>query len=102
MYRGWLLSALGIGVALGALFAAYPLWDVQVADWFYDHQAHEFPLATNYEWNMVRRFANWITYIHGSARACIGAFARSLPKRCGRSQAPPHYCARASALALRH
>jgi lipid A 4'-phosphatase len=63
MYQGWLLLTVAIGIALGTLFAAYPLWDVQVADWFYDHQAHEFPLATNYEWNIVRRFANWITYI---------------------------------------
>ena len=63
MSRGWILSSIALGIVLGALFAAFPLWDVQISDWFYDHQAHRFPLATNYDWNIVRRCANLVPYI---------------------------------------
>jgi lipid A 4'-phosphatase len=61
--RGWLLSSIALGVALGVLFAAYPLLDLQVADWFFDHEKAKFPLAINYEWNLVRRVANWIPFL---------------------------------------
>jgi len=61
--RGWLLSSIALGLALGILFAAYPLWDLQVAEWFFDPRAAKFPLSINYEWNVVRRFANWVPYL---------------------------------------
>jgi lipid A 4'-phosphatase len=61
--RGWLLSSIVLGLVLGALFAAYPLWDLQVADWFFDHEAAKFPLAINYQWNVVRRVANWVPFL---------------------------------------
>jgi len=61
--RGWLLSSIALGLALGALFAAYPLWDLQVADWFFDHERAKFPLAVNYQWNLVRRAANWVPFL---------------------------------------
>lgn len=63
MSRGWLLSSIALGLALGILFAAYPLWDLQVAEWFFDHRAAKFPLSINYEWNIVRRFANWVPFL---------------------------------------
>jgi lipid A 4'-phosphatase len=46
-----------------ALFAAYPLLDVKIADWFFDHEAGKFPLSINYELNLVRQFANWVPFL---------------------------------------
>jgi membrane-associated phospholipid phosphatase len=34
--------------------------DVEIAHWFFDDRAAKFPLAITYEWNLVRRIANWI------------------------------------------
>jgi hypothetical protein len=45
------------------LFAAYPLLDVEVAEWFFDHEAGKFPLSIDYDLNLVRRVANWIPFL---------------------------------------
>jgi lipid A 4'-phosphatase len=61
--RGFLLWSLALGLALGILFAAYPLLDLEVADWFFDHDAGKFPLSIDYSWNLVRRAANWVPFL---------------------------------------
>jgi lipid A 4'-phosphatase len=61
--RGIVLSFIALGVALGAMFAVFPSWDVRVAAWFFDPQSAKFPLAVSYEWNAVRRAANWLPYL---------------------------------------
>jgi hypothetical protein len=55
--RGFLLSFIALGLALAALFAVYPSWDMRVAEWFFDPQSAEFPVAVSHEWNVVRRAA---------------------------------------------
>jgi lipid A 4'-phosphatase len=45
------------------LFAAYPLLDLQVADWFFDHEKAKFPLSIKHDWNLVRRVANWVPFL---------------------------------------
>jgi lipid A 4'-phosphatase len=61
--RGFLLWSIALGLALGILFAAYPLLDVEIADWFFDHEAGKFPLSIDYELNLVRQFANWVPFL---------------------------------------
>jgi len=61
--RGWLLSSIALGIALGALFAAYPLWDLDVAELFFDPHSAKFPLAVDYSLNLVRRIANWVPFL---------------------------------------
>ena len=63
MSRGFLLWSIALGLALGILFAAYPLLDVEIADWFFDHEAGKFPLSIDYELNLVRQFANWVPFL---------------------------------------
>jgi hypothetical protein len=36
---------------------------LQVADWFFDHERAKFPLAVNYQWNLIRRVANWVPFL---------------------------------------
>jgi lipid A 4'-phosphatase len=61
--RSFLLWSIALGLALGVLFAAYPLLDVEVAEWFFDHEAGKFPLSIDYDLNLVRRVANWIPFL---------------------------------------
>jgi hypothetical protein len=61
--RGFLLSFIALGLALALLFTAYPSWEVQVAEWFFDPGSAKFPLAVDYEWNIVRRGANWVPFL---------------------------------------
>ena len=63
MSRGWLLSSIALGIALGALFAAFPLWDLDVAGLFFDPHSAKFPLAVDYSLNVVRRIANWVPFL---------------------------------------
>jgi membrane-associated PAP2 superfamily phosphatase len=58
-----LLSFIALGLALALLFAAYPAWDLRVAEWFFDPQSAKFPVAVSYEWNLVRRVANWVPFV---------------------------------------
>jgi len=61
--RFWLFAvASGLSaLALGIVFAVYPHLDIQVAAWFFDPDAAKFPLASDYEWNVVRRIANCLS-----------------------------------------
>ena len=63
MSRGWLLSSIALGIALGALFAAFPRWDLDVAGLFFDPHSAKFPLAVDYSLNLVRRIANWVPFL---------------------------------------
>jgi membrane-associated PAP2 superfamily phosphatase len=58
-----LLSFIAVGLALAALFAVYPSWDMRVAEWLFDPPSAEFPVAVSYEWNVVRRVANLVPYL---------------------------------------
>ena len=60
MSRVWLISLIGIASVTGILFAAYPLLDVQVVEWFFDHKTSNFPFAAAPQWNAVRSIASWI------------------------------------------
>jgi lipid A 4'-phosphatase len=61
--RGWLYASIAVGLCIGIVFAAFPALDLQVADWFFDHDAAKFPLATAGWSNLVRRIANWIPWL---------------------------------------
>ena len=63
MTRGWLLASAALGLVLGAVFAVYPLIDLEVAGLFFNDQAAKFPASTTYEWNLVRQIANWIPFL---------------------------------------
>ncbi len=63
MSRGFLLSFIALSAVLGVLFAAFPLWDLEVAQLFFDPERAKFPLSINYEWNLVRQAANWVPFL---------------------------------------
>lgn len=63
MSRGFLLSFIALSAVLGVLFAAFPLWDLEVARLFFDSERAKFPLSINYEWNLVRQAANWVPFL---------------------------------------
>ncbi|WP_431558752.1 phosphatase PAP2 family protein [Methyloceanibacter sp.] len=58
-----MFASVALGLISGILFAAYPLIDLEVARLFFDDRAAKFPLAITYEWNLVRRVANWIPFV---------------------------------------
>jgi len=61
--RGFLLSFIALGVALAVVFAACPIWDLEVAQYFFDPASAKFPLSIDYNWNRVRRAANWVPFL---------------------------------------
>jgi lipid A 4'-phosphatase len=61
--RGFLLGFIALGGVLAVLFAVFPLWDLEVAQVFFDPARARFPLAVTYEWNLVRRGANWVPFL---------------------------------------
>jgi membrane-associated phospholipid phosphatase len=61
--RGFLLSFIAISALLAVLFAMFPVWDLEVAQLFFDAERHRFPLSVAYEWNLVRQCANWIPFL---------------------------------------
>ena len=63
MSRGFLLSFIALSAVLGVLFAAFTLWDLEVAQLFFDPERAKFPLSINYEWNLVRQAANWVPFL---------------------------------------
>ena len=63
MSRGFLLGVIAFGGALAILFAIFPLWDLEVAQVFFDSERAGFPLSVTYEWNLVRQAANWVPFL---------------------------------------
>ena len=63
MIRRWLLAAAAAGVVAGVVFAAYPLIDIEIARWFFDGEAAQFPIARNADWLSIRKSLNWIPYL---------------------------------------
>ena len=63
MSRGFLLGFIALGGALAVLFAVFPLWDLEVAQVFFDRERARFPLSVAYEWNLVRQAANWVPFL---------------------------------------
>jgi len=61
--RRFLLSFIALSAVLGVLFAAFPLWDLEVARLFFDPERAKFPLSISYEWNLVRQAANWVPFL---------------------------------------
>jgi len=61
--RGFLLGFIALGGALAVLFAVFPLWDLEVAQIFFDPERARFPLSVTYEWNLVRQAANWVPFL---------------------------------------
>jgi membrane-associated PAP2 superfamily phosphatase len=61
--RGFLLGFIALGGALAVLFAVFPLWDLEVAQVFFDPERARFPLSVAYEWNLVRQAANWVPFL---------------------------------------
>ena len=64
MSRGFLLGFIALGGALAVLFAVFPLWDLEVAQIFFDPERARFPLSVTYEWNLVRQAANWVPFMN--------------------------------------
>jgi lipid A 4'-phosphatase len=63
MVRGWLLAMGIIAVVLGAVFAAYPQIDIEVASRFFDYKTGKFPLAHSDDWLEIRQILNWVPYL---------------------------------------
>ena len=63
MSRGFLLSFIALGLVLAVLFAAFPVWDLEVAQYFFDPKRARFPLSISYEWNLIRQAANWVPFL---------------------------------------
>jgi membrane-associated PAP2 superfamily phosphatase len=63
MVRGWLLAASAVALVLAAVFAAYPLIDIEIARLFFDREAAAFPIAASEDWGDIRRSLNWLPYI---------------------------------------
>ena len=61
--RNWLLASVAVGVLVGVLFAAFPLWDLEIAGLFFDPNSAKFPLSIDYSANIIRRIANWIPFL---------------------------------------
>jgi len=61
--RGYWLSFVALASALAVLLAAYPSFDLEVAEWFFDPGTATFSLSGDYEWNLVRRSASWVPFI---------------------------------------
>lgn len=61
--RTWLLAASGAGLVFGAVFAAYPFIDIEVARWFFDPETARFPAAHSYQWLQIRQFLNVIPFL---------------------------------------
>ena len=93
MSRGFLLVFIALGGALAVLFAVFPLWDLEVAQVFFDPERARFPLSVTYEWNLVRPAANWVPFLL-LAPAIRGAAQAHLP--------PPENADRPVGRALSH
>ena len=63
MSRGFLLSFIALGLVLAVLFAVFPVWDLEVAQYFFDPKRARFPLSISYEWNLIRQAANWVPFL---------------------------------------
>ena len=63
MSRGFLLSFIVLGLVLAILFAVFPVWDLEVAQYFFDPKRARFPLSISYEWNLIRQAANWVPFL---------------------------------------
>ena len=61
--RNWLLATVAVGVLVGVLFAAFPLWDLEIAGLFFNPNSAKFPLSIDYSANIIRRIANWIPFL---------------------------------------
>jgi len=61
--RGCWLSFIAFASALAVLFAAYPSFDLEVAEWFFDPSTADFPLAHDPAWKVVRRAVNWAPFL---------------------------------------
>ena len=65
MSRGFLLSFIVLGLVLAILFAAFPVWDLEVAQYFFDPKRARFPLSISYEWNLIRQAAKALPIARG-------------------------------------
>ena len=63
--RGFLLSFIALGLVLAVLFAAFPVWDLEVAQYFFDPKRARFPLSISYEWNLIRQAAKALPIARG-------------------------------------
>jgi lipid A 4'-phosphatase len=61
--RGFVYASTAIALCAAVLFAVLPDLDLQVADWFFDHDEGKFPLSTTAWSNATRHFANWIPWL---------------------------------------
>jgi membrane-associated PAP2 superfamily phosphatase len=61
--RNWLLAFVAVGVLVGIAFAAFPSWDLQIAELFFDPSKAKFPLSVDYSLNIIRRIFNWFPYL---------------------------------------
>jgi lipid A 4'-phosphatase len=63
MPRSLVLWFIALGVGLAVLFAAYLAFDIDVAAWFFDPGKGKFPVSVSYDWNLIRRVANWVPFL---------------------------------------
>ncbi len=63
MGRAWVLAAAAIGIVVGILFAVFPQWDLQIAGWFWDPVRERFPFAVKWLPNLLRKLADWMTWL---------------------------------------
>lgn len=63
MAGGWLIAVGGVGLVSGVIFAAYPLIDIEVARWFFDDEAANFPIGRSDEWKYIRVILNLLPFL---------------------------------------
>jgi lipid A 4'-phosphatase len=61
--RRWLLATLAVGLVAGAVFAVFPLIDIEIARWFFDAETGQFPIAHSAYWLSIRQSFNWLPYL---------------------------------------
>jgi len=61
--RGWLLSTIAVGVVLGLVFAVFPVFDLDIAGWFFNAEAGKFTAAFSPALIVMRHALNWIPWL---------------------------------------
>ncbi len=63
MARSWLFGSIAVGLVTGLLFAVFPVWDLDIAGWFFNAPAGKFTTAFSSYLNAIREALNWLPWL---------------------------------------